>query len=328
MNNNVLAHSFGGNIIQQRESDGFINATGMCKATGKQWNDFFRLDSSKAFLSELSTVTGYPVTALYQVFQGGNNQNSQGTWVHPYFAINLATWCSAAFAVQVSKWVVEWFQTAQNPIRRGEPVDPTLKKMETLLALADRHGVEALKYAHDICGTGVGQKGGNSTEDGAGHRSYSAEEIAETTVDRPRRRNRPKDLAWAEILDALDKYGKTHNLPTKKLLVEFREAYNTRLLGLPAWVLDAVPSFGMSTLNRRRAERRGGSERLGRKRTLEQDAPQVLIFVDNLLVDCPRMGPSDVFRAVQKQFPTCKLPSLRTFQRLVNERVGARKFYL
>ena len=94
-------------IIPQRVTDGYINATAMCKATGKKINDYARLSTTQAFLTELSSVAGIPVTGLIQTIQGGTPQ-LQGTWVHPQVAINLAQWLSPKFAVLVSKWVFEW----------------------------------------------------------------------------------------------------------------------------------------------------------------------------------------------------------------------------
>jgi len=41
----------------------------------------------------------------------------QGTWGHPYVAIYCGQWCSAKFAVLVSKWVFEWIVTTQNQIQ-------------------------------------------------------------------------------------------------------------------------------------------------------------------------------------------------------------------
>jgi hypothetical protein len=43
----------------------------------------------------------------------GSNE-LRGTWVHPQMAIHLAQWLSAAFAVQVSEWVLEWM-TGRGP---------------------------------------------------------------------------------------------------------------------------------------------------------------------------------------------------------------------
>ncbi len=106
----LIEHKVEGTVIAQRPDDGYINATAMCKKAGKLFADYSRLSSTQEFLSELSAVMGIPITVLIQVLKGGNDQKSQGTWVHPDIAINLAQWLSPRFAVQVSKWVREWMQ--------------------------------------------------------------------------------------------------------------------------------------------------------------------------------------------------------------------------
>lgn len=94
-------------IVSQRVTDGYINATAMCKATGKMFADYGRLASTNAFLQELSSDMGIPISDLIQSAKGGQ-PHLQGTWVHPQVAIHLAQWLSPKFAVLVSKWVFEW----------------------------------------------------------------------------------------------------------------------------------------------------------------------------------------------------------------------------
>lgn len=103
----VIARRVDGATIEQRRIDGYINATALCSACGRSFNDYGRLKSTVAYLSELAIETGIPVSELVQAIQGGG-RNVQGTWVHPTVAIHLAQWLSARFAVQVSKWVYEW----------------------------------------------------------------------------------------------------------------------------------------------------------------------------------------------------------------------------
>lgn len=93
--------------INQRLMDGYINATALCQASGKQYSDYSRLKTTIEFVTELSSDTGIPITELVQIVRGGVPQ-FQGTWVHPQVAINLAQWASPKFAVLVSKWVFEW----------------------------------------------------------------------------------------------------------------------------------------------------------------------------------------------------------------------------
>ena len=104
----LIFHEIDKEIVKQRRKDGFLDATSMCRAAGKRFNDYTRLAVTTAFLRELSSVTGIPVTGLIVTIQGGANPSMQGSWVHPHIAINLAQWLNAKFAVAVSRWVHDW----------------------------------------------------------------------------------------------------------------------------------------------------------------------------------------------------------------------------
>lgn len=103
----LIPHKVENSLIHQRAVDGYVNATAMCKAVGKQFNDYTRIGPTKEFLAELSSETGIPVSELIQTLKGGD-VSLQGSWVHPDVAINLGQWCSPKFAVAVSQWVREW----------------------------------------------------------------------------------------------------------------------------------------------------------------------------------------------------------------------------
>jgi len=112
----IILHETNGLQIGQRCEDGYINLTKMAQANAKKLNDYLRLETTKAFLDELSMDTGIPVSKLTHT-RRGKPATLQGTWGHPYVAINCGQWCSAKFAVLVSKWVFEWMVTAQNQIQ-------------------------------------------------------------------------------------------------------------------------------------------------------------------------------------------------------------------
>lgn len=114
----LIPHQAGGEIIYQRPADGYINATAICHAAGKQWNDYARLKATQEFAKELFSETGIPVSELIQSVRGGHPE-LQGTWVHPHIAMNLAQWCSPRFAVKVSQWVHDWM-SGKSPSPRGE----------------------------------------------------------------------------------------------------------------------------------------------------------------------------------------------------------------
>jgi hypothetical protein len=103
----LIPHNVGASVIDQRAADGYINATAMCRAAGREFKHYNENKTTKAFLSELSSEVGIPTSELVQALSGGNPA-LQGTWVHPQVAIHLAQWLSPQFAVKVSQWVYDW----------------------------------------------------------------------------------------------------------------------------------------------------------------------------------------------------------------------------
>lgn len=101
----LIPHQVNDQVIDQRASDGYINATALCKAAGKLWGHYWESNNTKEFMAELERDIGIPISVLVQSTRGGL---LQGTWVHPQVSIHLAQWLSAKFAVQVSKWVYDW----------------------------------------------------------------------------------------------------------------------------------------------------------------------------------------------------------------------------
>ena len=130
--NALISRSWNGTPISRRTTDGYVNATAMCKANGKQWNDYWRTDRATAYLEALCTETGIPVSSLCLSLKGGSHQ---GTWVHPQVAVDLARWISAPFAVWMDGWFLESIQQAQ-----PTPVETTplrLREAE-VIALVER----------------------------------------------------------------------------------------------------------------------------------------------------------------------------------------------
>jgi hypothetical protein len=102
-------------VIVARSKDHFINATQLCKAGGKKFNDWYRLDSTKELITALESSLIAEIPANKK-----NNTNNLtlnlvdktpgkygGTWLHPDLAIQLAQWISPMFSIQVSRWVRE-----------------------------------------------------------------------------------------------------------------------------------------------------------------------------------------------------------------------------
>jgi hypothetical protein len=128
----LCSRIWNGTPISRRTTDGYVNATAMCKANGKQWNDYWRTDRATAYLEALCTEAGIPVSSLCLSLKGGSHQ---GTWIHPQVAVDLARWISAPFAVWMDGWFLESIQQAQPaPV---ETTPPRLREAE-VIALVER----------------------------------------------------------------------------------------------------------------------------------------------------------------------------------------------
>ena len=75
-------------------SDGYINATQLCKAGGKEFKHYKENKQTQDYLHVLSSVVGIPSTELIDIKQGGVNQ---GTYVHRKVSYHLAQWISPSF---------------------------------------------------------------------------------------------------------------------------------------------------------------------------------------------------------------------------------------
>jgi hypothetical protein len=131
--NALVSRSWNGTPISRRTTDGYVNATAMCKANGKRWKDYRESDRCQLYLDALESVAGISVHALVESRSGG--AGGGGTWVHPQVAVDLARWISAPFAVWMDGWFLE---SAQQLL--PAPVDttpPRLREAE-VIALVER----------------------------------------------------------------------------------------------------------------------------------------------------------------------------------------------
>lgn len=109
--------------ISRRDSDGFADATAMCQANGKLWNDYQRLDRSAAYIQALSDSLGIPANQLILSTTTGPN-HLRGTWIHPRLAVDLARWLSPAFAVWMDGWFLESIQQSSHHNQSSLPFNP------------------------------------------------------------------------------------------------------------------------------------------------------------------------------------------------------------
>ena len=116
-----------GTPIQRRASDGWVNATAMCQAGGKRWNNYERGERTQEYIAALQqalaaetpcaaavALNRATLPSVIEVIRGGRPE-LQGTWIHPRLAVDLARWISPAFAVWMDGWFLESMQQPARP---------------------------------------------------------------------------------------------------------------------------------------------------------------------------------------------------------------------
>ena len=112
MSQELMVRELNGTPVGQRQADGYVNATELCKAARKKWADYWRLGTTAEFVQALAESTGIPVDSLIESQSGRGG----GTWVHPRVATHLAQWCSPRFAAVVSGWVFDILTTGKTEL--------------------------------------------------------------------------------------------------------------------------------------------------------------------------------------------------------------------
>ncbi len=119
-----------GVMIESRSSDKFINATQMCKAGGKKFNDWYKINTTKELIKTLNDDLNVnaKIFALKLIDKKVGGSHS-GSWIHPDLAVQLAQWISPSFAIQVSRWIRELFLTGNVSINSNKS-DEELKELQ------------------------------------------------------------------------------------------------------------------------------------------------------------------------------------------------------
>lgn len=156
-----------GTAITRREADGFVNATAMCQANGREWFTYARSERSRQYIAALAAhLKGSPQncgdaawgspqdpTGLIRSITSGPNEH-RGTWIHPRLAIDLARWISPAFAVWMDGWFLESLARPQHqPLPHGvHVVASNPRQAAWLWAMAVETEVGQALMGHTILG--------------------------------------------------------------------------------------------------------------------------------------------------------------------------------
>ena len=126
---NLSTRAWNGTPITRRTTDGFVNATAMAKASGKQWSSYRETDRASTYIEALSRNTEIRVTSLYIAKPG------EGTCIHPRLAVDFARWISADFAVWMDTWFIEEISGISRVQDTQVPALPPTHQADTEFAL-------------------------------------------------------------------------------------------------------------------------------------------------------------------------------------------------
>lgn len=111
----VRTETFGEMVLTQRLTDQYVDATDICRQTGKKLAHYLENKGTQEVMAALAGDIGIPTSQLVQVrrgnVRGDNTGVTQGTWLHPDLAIDFARW---ACHLRVTSW-----RTGRAPTRRG-----------------------------------------------------------------------------------------------------------------------------------------------------------------------------------------------------------------
>ncbi len=127
-NNFEIQRELNGCIVPQRAVDSYINLTKLCAAGGKKLAHWNESKSTKAYLVELSSDIGIPISSTdgsKALIVYTNARGEQSTWGHPEVAVDVAKWVSIPFRIQVNRWFVEWSSGKLNQESSPQPNQQT-----------------------------------------------------------------------------------------------------------------------------------------------------------------------------------------------------------
>ncbi|MDZ8068531.1 MAG: KilA-N domain-containing protein [Nostoc sp. DedQUE08] len=126
----MLIHKWHDTEINQMPEDGqvgkysipkgYVNATQMCHANNKSWGHYKERKSTKAYWRALSNDIGIPISSL--VIEVDGYGSSQGTWIYPEIAIDLAQWVCVEFRIWANRTLMKVMLSTQvEPVQQQEP---------------------------------------------------------------------------------------------------------------------------------------------------------------------------------------------------------------
>ncbi len=105
--NNNYSITINETSILCRNTDNYINATSLCNATNKKFNDWFNLETTKNIIDDLEVETGIHPSKLVNEIKNKKDVINSGIWIHSKLALHLAQWISPEISMQINNWIFD-----------------------------------------------------------------------------------------------------------------------------------------------------------------------------------------------------------------------------
>lgn len=100
--NEFVTVDFLGVKVMKRKSDGYLNASHLCKSEGRCYSNWIATFSAKQLLREFSKTLNIPNNQLVYTLSKGFPNHTKGTYVYPSIMIHIAMWINPMYSVKVS----------------------------------------------------------------------------------------------------------------------------------------------------------------------------------------------------------------------------------
>lgn len=149
--NDTFSYGLYGDIkVIIMKSNGYINATNLCKLSNKRFDNWLQNKNSQELINELSSP-GIPGDETLITITGGAKECTRGTYVNPLLIPHISSWASPKFAIKISKIINEYFineykrkikEKDDNIKNLCEKIDTQNIKIDTLLSLCEKQGIK------------------------------------------------------------------------------------------------------------------------------------------------------------------------------------------
>jgi hypothetical protein len=145
--------AYNGQVIEQRDSDNYVNLTQMCQAYGKRLNNWLRSNDTQAYIHVVAIETRIRASQLIEAKKGGDCFE-QGSWGHPLIALHLAQWISPVFHLWCNQHIKTLMTEGATTIESNEHI--VLSQSEPLQRDAIAY-IQAAKLLEEIPDIGLRQ---------------------------------------------------------------------------------------------------------------------------------------------------------------------------